>query len=273
VFVHGLDLVVDHPLYQSLFLPSIRVADAIVANSRHTADLAAARGVSQDRIHVVNPGVELPAERADGAAFRERHGLGRRPILLSVGRLVARKGIAEFVERSFQSVLAEVPDACFVVVGEEPRQAAGRSSGTRQTIERAAERAGASRSIVLLGSIDDVELAQAYVAADAFVFPVLDLPGDVEGFGMVALEAAAHDTPTVAFSVGGVADAVSPRSGLLVAPGDYAGFAKSVLRILKRQVSELDAASCRRYAADNDWGRFGRQLLNVVDAAIANHRR
>ena len=62
---------------------------------------------------------------------------------------------------------------------------------------------GWQRTSACLARVDDQRLSDAYFAADVMVFPVLDLPGDVEGFGMVAVEAAAHGLPTVAFAVGG----------------------------------------------------------------------
>lgn len=263
VFVHGLDLVVDRVAYQRLFLPSIRAANTVIANSRHTAGLARQRGVSVERIQIINPGVEPPTAPADGAAFRARHGLRDRPLLLTVGRLVPRKGIAEFVERALSAILKEFSEACLVVIGEEPSHAALRTTGTRAVVEAAITRAGAAPAVLLTGRISDEELAQAYAAADVFVFPVLDLPGDVEGFGMVAMEAASHGVPTVAFSVGGVADAVSQRNGLLIEPGNYDGFAEAVARILMRRVPGLDGNSCRQHAADNDWNRFGRRLIGI----------
>src|SRR5690606_9014750 len=99
-YVHGLDIVVNSPLYRACWLPSIRRMDRVIANSRHTAQLCMEAGVGESRIGVVHPGVELPSlteARGRGAPFRERHGLGDGPCLLSVGRLTARKGLTGFV--------------------------------------------------------------------------------------------------------------------------------------------------------------------------------
>ena len=81
-------------------------------------------------------------------------------------------------------------------------------------------------------------LHAAYAEADALVFPVLELPGDVEGFGMVALEAAAHGLPTFGFRSGGVPDAVQEgRTGELVSASDYGGLAERLANHLaSRQV-------------------------------------
>jgi phosphatidylinositol alpha-1,6-mannosyltransferase len=97
------------------------------------------------------------------------------------------------------------------------------------------------------------------------VFPVLDLPGDVEGFGMVALEAAAHGVPTVAFAVGGVPDAVADgRTGVLVAPGDYAALAAATLAQLDASNAADVAGQCRDFARGLDWAVFGARLRALL---------
>ncbi len=261
VFVHGLDLIVPNAIYQASFVPWIRRARAVVTNSRYTARLAQQRGVTASRIVVINPGVEL-SPPGDDAAFRAKHRLGNRPLLLAVGRLVPRKGIAEFIRNSLPAILGERPDACFVVVGEEPQHSAADSGGTRAAIKAACARLPGA-AILLLGEVSDEDLQQAYAAADVFVFPVLALPGDVEGFGMVALEAAAHGVPTVAFAVGGVTDAISESSGRLIEAGDYIGFARAVGNELAAGSSNR-RQSCRDWGAMHSWHQFGEQLRRTV---------
>lgn len=270
VFVHGLDLLAPHWLYQAAFLPAIRRAECIVANSRHTAELARAAGCPAERIRLVHPGVSLPAlarRAAAREAFRRRHDLGERPVLLSVGRLTRRKGLAEFIDQALPSVLRARPEAVLVIGGEEASAALAQRGGVAAEIRAAAARVGAARAVRLLGALDEEALSEAYFGADLLVFPVLALPGDVEGFGMVAVEAAAHGLPVAAFAVGGVADAVAEgRSGWLLAPGDYRGLAGVILRRLETgSGGRPDPESCHAHAAAFEWGRFGER----VRAALA----
>jgi phosphatidylinositol alpha-1,6-mannosyltransferase len=266
VFVHGLDLIAPSAIYQGTFVPWIRRARGVIANSRYTAGLAEVRGIAASRITVIHPGVEMPPP-SDGAAFRAKHQLANRPVLLSVGRLVPRKGIAEFIEKSLPLVLREQPDACFVVVGSEPQHAATDATGTLAGIEAACAKLPGS-AVLVLGEVSDADLNEAYAAANAFVFPVLALPGDVEGFGMVALEAASHGVPTVAFAVGGVIDAVGEGSGRLVAEGDYAGFAGAVLAELEASSVER-GSSCKAWASAHSWRAFGERLATLVGEICA----
>ncbi len=114
----------------------------------------------------------------------------------------------------------------------------------------------------MLGTRFGSELDDAYAAADVHVFPVREIPGDPEGFGMVAIEAAAHALPTVAYATGGVVDAVAAGvSGLLVAPGDCKGFADAVLELLRRP---LQAEAIRLFAADFTWDRFGERVSDAL---------
>ncbi|HET6435257.1 MAG TPA: glycosyltransferase family 4 protein, partial [Xanthomonadaceae bacterium] len=185
VYVHGLDLVVDNPVYQRCWVPAIRRADRVLANSRHTARLAIARGVAPERISVVTPGVDAGAAvLQDAAAVRAKHGLGAGPVLVSVGRLTARKGLQGFVRDVLPVVAACHPDVRLVVIGDEPRDALHAAAGSeRERVLSAARLAGMAERVVLLGSVDDAELAGLLATADLHVFPVQAMPGDVEGFG------------------------------------------------------------------------------------------
>ncbi|MEO8161742.1 MAG: glycosyltransferase family 4 protein, partial [Arenimonas sp.] len=201
----------------------------------------------------------------------ERLGLGARPVLLSVGRLTRRKGLVEFVRAALPAIVATHPEALLVVIGEEATDALHTAAGSeRERIEAAATAAGLSANLRFAGRCSAAELTQAYQAAQVHVFPVLEQVGDVEGFGMVALESAAHGLRTVAFAVGGVPDAIDPgRSGTLVPSGDYAGFAGAVLELLASPATAEAIAAGRAFATDKDWTRFGvrlRELLETLDA-------
>jgi phosphatidylinositol alpha-1,6-mannosyltransferase len=239
----------------------------VLVNSANTSALAQGRGVRGERIRIVHPGTHLP-ELDDAAAdrFRQKFAMTGATLMLSVGRLTRRKGLAEFVEHALPTILTRRPDALLVVIGEEATDALHSHKGSeRERILAAARKADVERSIRFLGRCDEADLGAAYQAAQVHVFPVLDEPGDVEGFGMVAVEAAAHGLPTVAFAVGGVPDAIDePASGTLIASGDYGRFADAVVAWLGNESRPEQAQTCRAFAAGKDWNAFGNQLRSAL---------
>lgn len=265
-YLHGFDITVNHGLYRRLWRPTFKKLDQVIVNSSPTQTLAIAAGVSQNNISIVYPGVSLPEapQSAESiTAFKAKHGLTGKKILLSVGRLTTRKGLREFVEQALPSIVQAEPDAILVIIGEAPKNSLGAGIQTVESIQAQAERSGVAGHIKFLGVITDKNLlATAYEAADVHVFPVRHIPDDPEGFGMVAIEAAAHGLPTVAFSTGGIVDAVRHgESGYLAEKNNYDEFSRYVLRLFKHPLS---TASIQLFAQGFAWGQFGEGALNAL---------
>lgn len=268
-YIHGLDITVPNRLYRLIWLPFIRRMCLVIVNSSATRVLALQAGVPADRVCTVHPGVSLPTELTGKGrrVFRERHGLNEDKVLLSVGRLTERKGLLEFVEGVLPLVVARSPSSVrLVVIGDEPKEALHAKPQTWEAITAAARRVGVADCLVFLGKVSQEELDEAYVAADVLVFPVRQSASDPEGFGMVAIEAAAHGLPTVAYATGGVVDAVADgRSGRLVTPGDVGGFVAAVVEQIE---APIPADTIRDFAARFAWHRFGEQMSDRLQGLI-----
>jgi phosphatidylinositol alpha-1,6-mannosyltransferase len=265
IFVHGLDLVVDNWIYQHVFVPFLRRHDRVIANSQNTRALAIDKGCPANRVEIVNPGSTIPPDsllrQAD--AVREKLGLTANKVVLSVGRMVPRKGLAEFLENAWPLIIDAQPDAILLVVGDTPDDALLKDSKGTKRLMNAIERCGKG-TVRFLGVVDDDTLWNCYAAADTLVFPLIRVQGDVEGFGMVAIEAAASGTPTVAFPVGGVVDAVADGiSGSLVPEGDYRSFADAVVQICKG--GPPSSSACRNYAQNFSWDKHAERLLAALN--------
>lgn len=265
IHVHGLDLVVDNWIYQRFFLPFLRRHDRVIANSQNTRKIAIDKGCPASRVEIVNPGSTIPPEsllhQAD--SVREKLGLAGSKVVLSVGRMVRRKGLAEFLENAWPAIIAAQPSTTLLVVGDTPDDALLQDAQGAQRVLDAIERCGQD-TVRFLGAVDDDTLWKCYAAADTLVFPLIRVQGDVEGFGMVAIEAAASGTPTVAFPVGGVVDAVvDGMNGLLVPEGDYPAFAEAVLSICGG--GPPSAADCRNHALQFSWEAHGEKLLAALN--------
>ena len=271
VYLHGLDIVAPSRVYRLAWWPCIRRCSRVLVNSANTRRLAIGAGVDPSRIRIVHPGTDLPdTDPSARARYRAGQGIASNtPVLLSVGRLTTRKGLAEFVALAFPQIVAAYPDARLLVIGDQAPDALHPGGGAGfERVRAAAEAGGLSASVTWLGPCSDAELADAYQAADVHVFPVRDMPGDVEGFGMVAIEAAAHGLPTVAFDVGGVADAVvTGRNGNLVHANDHDAFARAVRDVLADPDPAGRSARARSFAQAFSWDRFGREVIEALAIA------
>lgn len=271
LYLHGLDIVVRSVLYRAVWLPLIRRVDRCIVNSRNTRELAVAAGVDPGKLYLVFPGVDLPEANRNscvemaGQRFRTSFGLDSGPILLSVGRMTKRKGLAEFVYNAMPQILRHVPNAQLVIVGDNAPDALHKTgSGQRQRVLAAAQRAGVENSVRLIGSVSESDLEDGFVASRVHVFPGIQVCGDVEGFGMVCIEAAARGLPTVAFEVGGVSDAIDdPVSGSLVAPADYASLVAAIINHLSYKGPSLSPGA-RAFAERFAWHRFQGSVYRVL---------
>lgn len=268
VYLHGLDVVVQNKLYQWCWLPLIRSCDHVLVNSKNTAKLAVDKGVAESKIDLLLPGTDVPTLDSHAAAgFRTEHGLANSKILLVVGRLAARKGIAEFVANCLPDIARSFPGVKLVIIGADATQAlAGGKPNEKNEIQRQADIVGVGDNIRFLGRCSDQQLSEAYQTADIHVFPVIELPGDIEGFGMVAIEAAAHGLHTIAFAVGGVSESVADnQSGDLIPAGDYGQFTRKVLSRLSAGRKDSDLAACLAFAENNSWENFEKNLNNLCN--------
>ncbi len=265
IFVHGLDLVVDNVVFQWFFVPFIRRHDCVIANSQNTREIAIGKGCQSGQVKVVNPGSSIPPKSLllDAARSREKLGFEGKKIILFVGRMVRRKGLTEFLENAWSRIVAAEPDAVLLVAGDSPDDALMKDPDGATRLLQAIERHG-QETAHFLGTVGDETLWNCYAAAEALVFPLIRVSGDVEGFGMVAIEAAANGTPTVAFPVGGVVDAVADgENGVLVSEGDYEAFADAVVAICRGGPPSRKV--CRTHAENFSWEAHGQKLLAALD--------
>ncbi|SFE96855.1 phosphatidylinositol alpha-1,6-mannosyltransferase [Actinacidiphila alni] len=160
-----------------------------------------------------------------GAVVRARLGLADRPVVVCVSRLVPRKGQDTLI-RALPRILHDVPDTVLLIVGGGPY---------RGDLEKLAAGTGVSHAVRFTGPVPWEELPAHYGAGDVFAMPCRTRRGglDVEGLGIVYLEASATGLPVVAGDSGGAPDAVlDGETGWVVAGGSPTQAADRVLTLL-----------------------------------------
>lgn len=197
---------------------SIRTADAVTAISTYTVDLV--RRVHDRPVELIPFGATIPIPPEappppPAPGFR----------LLFVGRLVERKGVRYLLDAT-AAARARGEDVVLDVVGEGP---------IRPALEAHARALGLTDAVHFHGFVSDAELVRRYAECHAFVLPaVVDEKGDVEGLGVVIIEALAYGRGVIASRAGGITDIVEhERTGLLVPPGDAPALTEAIVRLAR----------------------------------------
>jgi phosphatidylinositol alpha-1,6-mannosyltransferase len=238
---------------------AVRRADAVIAVSSYARTMALDSGVAAERVHVIHPGVDAPPPRAGRRA--------EQPTVVTVARLSDRyKGHDEML-RALPLIRERVPAARWVVIGDGP---------LRPELEAQARSEGVADAVDFLGELPDAERDAWLDAAHVFAMPSR-LPAEGvggEGFGIVYLEAGAHQMPVVAGAVGGALDAVvDGETGLLVDPTDRTALAAAISGLLvdPQRAAALGEAGARR-ARELSWQRHA-QLVERLMHELADRRR
>lgn len=273
-YLHGLDIVAKSIVYQLVFIPLIKKSNVLFVNSRHTCNLALNAGFDLTRIKILSPGTFIP-DYADALYkkqnFCEKYDLQNVPFLLIAGRITKRKGIEEFIAQVMTKLVVRIPSLKLVIIGDDASQAIKHQSGLKEKIVQQVNELGLQENVQFLGGVDDQTLSAAFFSAKMLVFPVLDLPNDVEGFGMVAIEAAAHGLCSIGFGVGGVPDAISTeRSGWLVKPGNYDEMRDIILDNLEiNSLNKITSETCINFAREFEWKNFNERLCAALNEVAA----
>ena len=218
-----------------------------------------APGVDPDRF------APTPAAELDGRYLRARHGIAAdAPVLLCVSRLVPRKGQDALIA-ALPAVLAELPGARLVLVGR------GRDEGRLRALAR---RHGVQDAVVFAGAVADAELPGYYALASAFAMPCRTRRAgmDVEGLGIVFLEASAAGLPVIVGDSGGAPDAVlDGRTGRLVEGRDQSAIEQAAIELLSDpgRAARLGAAGREWVGREWTWDRSAARLRELLDAGPA----
>jgi phosphatidyl-myo-inositol dimannoside synthase len=266
-WAHGEDIAAAHLSRELTWLMTrvYRGAAANIANSHSTSWTLEALGIPPDRIHVVHPGVDIHRfqPQIDAADIRARFSGDGRAILLSVGRLQRRKGHDLAIE-AISRLGASVP-LSYLIAGD---------GAERGRLEGLVAQHRLQDRVHFLGEVSARDLPRYYAACDIFLLPNRIEEGDVEGFGMVFLEAAATGRPTIGGRTGGVPEAMIDRETGLLVSGTDVGELAAVIQDLASSPEKrhaMGSAGRERVCRAFTWERVAADV-SAVHLAVASRQ-
>ncbi len=246
----------------------LQEAETVITISRYARQLLYEQGVAEEQIVLIPPGVDTERFRPDaeaGAAIRRRYHLGDGPLILTVARLTPRKG-HDLVLRALPALRKQFPDLRYAIVG------VGQDAAR---LHRLAQEQGVEQAVLFIGAVRDEDLPGWYNAADLLVMPNRMEGEDVEGFGIVFLEAAACGKPAIGGRSGGSEDAiVEGKTGYLVEPSSVGDLIAAVARLLadSQLARAMGKAGRARVEREFTWARSAERLLAVHRRIVARRR-
>lgn len=240
----------------------LREADHFYPVSDFTAGQLTKLGVEDDRITVVINGTD--PERfhpVDVRELKQKLGLERKKILLTITRLVPRKGI-DTILKALVYIRKDIPDIHHLIVGDGP---------DRDRLENFAKELSLTEQVTFTGRIPYEMLNRYYNLGDLFVMPSRTRIPDVEGFGIVFLEANSCGLPVIGSDSGGIPSAiVHGETGLIIPEGDAGILARESIRLFndEKRMHKLGDQGRKRVLREANWDVLSARLFTDMKARM-----
>lgn len=212
-YIHGLDFLESQKsvLKYKLLTYCLKNATKIICNSNYTRNVLMEAGIKGNNIKVIHPGIpeKNPSIRINKEEVIDKYKLKDKQVLITVGRLVKRKGHDKVIE-SLKVVVQEFPNLKYIICGKGPEE---------ETLRNLVKKNNLEAFVIFTGDIERSELEVLYSISDLFIMLNREIleEGDVEGYGIVFLEAGIHKLPVIGGNNGGVPDAIiDGKTGYLI---------------------------------------------------------
>jgi phosphatidylinositol alpha-1,6-mannosyltransferase len=267
---HGQDVKMPVKPYQK-FVPSVFEAlDGVISVSRATREECIKRGMVPEKGIALPNGFDLehieisPEKQASRKALENQFGINLtdKHLLLTVGRQVKRKGHEWFITEVLPKINSDV---IYLAIGEGPEH---------EKLVGIAKQSPVSDHMLFVGKQSDEVLHQAYAAADVFIMPNVPVEGDMEGFGIVLLEANLAGTPAVAADLEGIKDVVEDgHNGYKIPVKDADGFAKKVDEVLNNNYENLSKTAADYVYQNFAWDKVADKYISYLSQVIQDYNR
>lgn len=255
IFLYGKDILVskNKPLQYLLLHLTLLFANKIGVNSKATSHSLPKH--IRDKIHILYPGVNKQAPKQYKILKVPSK---KEKCVLFVGRLIERKGLDDLL-RAFKLVLERVPNVRLIIVGDGPEKT--KLSNLTETLK-------IQGKVEFTGTLTGRKLYEKYQECDVFIMPSKKIGKDIEGFGIVFLEAGLFKKPSIGTWSGGMPEAVvHNQTGILVSEGDTTALKNAIKLLLTNEnlAKKLGENAYDRVIKDFTWEKATQRLLQMFE--------
>lgn len=264
VYTYGMDITIPQRSGRKLKLirAILKNSYKVVTISRFTRGELLKLGVDEKKILMVFPGPNITPAILNEELKEEivqKFNLINKKILLTVGRLVERKG-QDMVIKSLPKVLKEIPNIVYIIIGTGPNE---------YNLLRLVESLNLQNQVIFLKDISNEELAVFYQICDIFIMPTREIVAtkDVEGFGIVFLEAGSFGKPVIGGRSGGVEEAIVDKvTGILVDPLNQEEIIDWIIKLFrdKNYMNQLGVQAQERIKREFAWAKQGEKIKEIL---------
>lgn len=258
--VHGLDLTYKMKLYQKLWVGNfIKKMDKLIAVGNETIKVGVEKGIGPEKFSFIPNGVDTEKNLGNWSRKDLEKVIGEniedKKILFTSGRLAKRKGVSWFVENVMPKLNSDI---IYIVAGEGP---------DKENIKKAIEKNNMQARIKMLGYVPDEARNILFNTCDLFIQPNIKVDGDMEGFGISVIEAAACRLPVVASALEGLKDAIKDeQNGFLVEPYNMDGYVNKINELLANNDFRKEfGEKARQFVINNySWEKIAKIYLEEI---------
>lgn len=207
ITIHGLDITWENYFYQKTIPFLLKKADAIVTVSQYTKKICLKKGLPKNKIRVIPNSINYnnPSITISKAKWMKKYHIQQNSKqIITVGRLIKRKGVKIFIKEVISKI--KTPNFQYHIIGSGPEI---------NEIKNTIKNLGLTKKCHLHGKIADRDLKTFYQNCDIFVMPNIEIKGDIEGFGIVCIEASREGLLVLGSGIQGTKDAIiNNKTGL-----------------------------------------------------------
>jgi len=252
ISLHGLDINLAISNKPELTKKILESAKAIITNTKNTASIIEPLGIDKTKVHILYPALDFDTnyDEVKLEAFRKKLDIGEEKIIMTLGRLNKRKGQDLVIE-----VLAHIKDNYnlkYFIIGRGQE---------KEHLESLIKKYHLEKNVFIFDNIDDEELIYFFKLANIFVMPHREMGNDIEGFGMVLLEAATCKLPIIAGDSGGVKELFNASKQAILVPGDDFKALSESIQYLLNNPQEADKLATAAYTRAREFNDARKQSL------------